>query len=115
MPPGHVLVVDTRRETRVASGGEILTARLKVRGAAGWCQTARCGIAAASLRSISGLRGWRRSTRDPSSHGGPQRRDRLWRCGWRFIPGDIIVGDEEGGGDSLPPADAAADAAAQEG
>src|SRR6185436_9784087 len=30
VPEGHVLVVDTRRETRVASGGEILTTRLKV-------------------------------------------------------------------------------------
>ncbi len=34
-PPGHVLVLDCRGETRVASGGEILTTRLKVRGAAG--------------------------------------------------------------------------------
>lgn len=35
VPPGHVLVVDCRGEGRVASGGEILTTRLKVRGAAG--------------------------------------------------------------------------------
>jgi regulator of RNase E activity RraA len=35
VPPGHVLVLDCRRETRVASGGEILTTRLHVRGAAG--------------------------------------------------------------------------------
>ena len=35
VPPGHVLVLDCRRETRAASGGEILTTRLKVRGAAG--------------------------------------------------------------------------------
>jgi regulator of RNase E activity RraA len=35
VPPGHVLVVDTRGEKRVASGGQILTTRLKVRGAAG--------------------------------------------------------------------------------
>src|SRR5262245_64780491 len=35
VPPGHVLIVDTRGETRVASGGQILTTRLKVRGAAG--------------------------------------------------------------------------------
>ena len=34
-PPGHVLVLDCRGETRVASGGEILTTRLMVRGAAG--------------------------------------------------------------------------------
>ncbi|MBI2771335.1 MAG: ribonuclease activity regulator RraA [Burkholderiales bacterium] len=35
VPPGHVLVIDCRGETRVASGGQILTMRLKVRGAAG--------------------------------------------------------------------------------
>ncbi len=34
-PPGHVLVFDCRGEMRVASGGEILTTRLMVRGAAG--------------------------------------------------------------------------------
>ncbi len=35
VPPGHVLVLDCRGETRVASGGEILTTRLMLRGAAG--------------------------------------------------------------------------------
>ena len=35
VPAGHVLVIDCRGETRVASGGQILTTRLMVRGAAG--------------------------------------------------------------------------------
>jgi len=35
VPVGHVLVVDCRGEKRVASGGQILLTRLKVRGAAG--------------------------------------------------------------------------------
>ena len=35
IPSGHVLVVDCRGETRVASGGEILTTRLMKVGAAG--------------------------------------------------------------------------------
>lgn len=35
VPPGYVLVIDCRGETRVASGGQILTTRLKVRGAEG--------------------------------------------------------------------------------
>jgi regulator of RNase E activity RraA len=35
VPPGHVLVIDCRGETRVASGGGILTTRLRVRGAEG--------------------------------------------------------------------------------
>src|SRR5436190_12317089 len=35
IPPGQVLVMDCRRETRAASGGHILLTRLKMRGAAG--------------------------------------------------------------------------------
>jgi regulator of RNase E activity RraA len=35
VPQGHVLVMDCRGETRVASGGQILTTRLKLRGGAG--------------------------------------------------------------------------------
>ena len=35
VPAGHVLVLDCRGEARAASGGQILTTRLKVRGAAG--------------------------------------------------------------------------------
>jgi regulator of RNase E activity RraA len=35
VPPGHVLVVDCRGDTRAASGGEILATRLMVRGVAG--------------------------------------------------------------------------------
>jgi regulator of RNase E activity RraA len=34
-PPGHVLVVDCRGDTRAACGGQILITRLMVRGAAG--------------------------------------------------------------------------------
>jgi regulator of RNase E activity RraA len=35
VPPGQVLVMDCRRETRAASGGHILLTRLKMRGATG--------------------------------------------------------------------------------
>jgi regulator of RNase E activity RraA len=35
VPAGHVLVIDCRGDTHAASGGGILTSRLKVRGAAG--------------------------------------------------------------------------------
>ncbi|MDQ2095030.1 ribonuclease activity regulator RraA [Rhodalgimonas zhirmunskyi] len=34
-PPGHVLVMDSRRDARMASAGDILLTRLMVRGAAG--------------------------------------------------------------------------------
>jgi regulator of RNase E activity RraA len=35
-PPGHVLVVDSRKDARAASGGDLLMARLMVRGVAGF-------------------------------------------------------------------------------
>src|SRR5436853_4085272 len=34
-PPGHVLVMDSRRDASAATGGDILMARLHVRGVAG--------------------------------------------------------------------------------
>ena len=34
-PPGHVLVMDSRKDARAASGGSILITRLAIRGAAG--------------------------------------------------------------------------------
>ncbi|KAB2849958.1 MAG: ribonuclease activity regulator RraA [Hyphomicrobiaceae bacterium] len=34
-PPGHVLVIDSRKDARAASGGDILLTRLMVRGVAG--------------------------------------------------------------------------------
>lgn len=34
-PPGHVLVIDSRKDVRGASGGDILMTRLQVRGVAG--------------------------------------------------------------------------------
>lgn len=117
VPPGHVLVVDTRRETRVASGGEILTTRLKVRGAAGLVSDGPvrdsgriaeidfpvyCAGGSAPLNLIH------HHTVDLNVPIG---------CGGVAVyPGDIIVGDEEGV--VVIPAhladEVAADAAAQE-
>src|SRR5690606_6412852 len=34
-PPGHVLVIDSRKDARAASAGSILVTRLQVRGCAG--------------------------------------------------------------------------------
>lgn len=34
-PPGHILVIDSRKDSRAASGGDILVSRLMVRGVAG--------------------------------------------------------------------------------
>lgn len=96
-PPGHVLVVDTRRETRVASGGMILTTRLKVRGAAGLVsdgpvrdsgQIARldfpvyCAGGSAPLNLIQ--------------HHAIELNVPVGCGGVPVYPGDILVGDDEG-------------------
>ncbi len=45
-PPGHVLVIDSRKDVRGASGGDILMTRLQVRGVAGCVTDARpCAFA----------------------------------------------------------------------
>lgn len=97
VPPGHVLVVDCRGEKRVASGGQILTTRLKVRGVAGLVSDGPvrdsgpisqmdfpvyCAGGSAPLNLIH------HHTMDlnvPIGCGGVA----VW-------PGDIIVGDDEG-------------------
>ena len=97
VPPGHVLVLDCRQEKRVASGGEILTTRLKVRGAAGL-------VSDGPVRDSGSL-----SQMDFPIYcaGGSAPLNLLYHhaidqnipigCGGVAVyPGDIIVGDEEG-------------------
>ena len=117
VPPGHVLVLDCRGETRVASGGEILTTRLKVRGAAGLVSDAPvrdsgaiskmdfhvyCAGGSAPLNLIH--------------HHAIDLNVPIGCGGVAVYPGDIVVGDEEGV--VIIPAhladEVAADAAAQE-
>ena len=97
VPPGHVLVLDCRGETRVASGGQILTTRLMVRGAAGLVsdgpvrdsgQIAEmdfpvfCAGGSAPLNLIH--------------HHAIDLNVPIGCGGVAVYPGDIIVGDEEG-------------------
>ena len=97
VPPGHVLVLDCRGETRVASGGEILTTRLKVRGAAGL-------VSDGPVRDSGSL-----SQMDFPIYcaGGSAPLNLLYHhaidqnvpigCGGVAVyPGDVIVGDDEG-------------------
>ena len=97
VPPGHVLVIDCRGETRVASGGQILTTRLKVRGAAGLVSdgpvrdsgriaemdfAVYCAGGSAPLNLI---------------HHHAIDLDVPIGCGGVAVyPGDVVVGDEEG-------------------
>jgi regulator of RNase E activity RraA len=97
VPAGHVLVLDCRGETRVASGGQILTTRLKVRGAAGLVsdgpvrdsgQIAKmdfpvyCAGGSAPLNLIY--------------HHAIDLNVPIGCGGVAVYPGDVIVGDEEG-------------------
>ena len=117
VPPGHVLVLDCRGEKRVASGGQILTTRLMVRGAAGL-------VSDGPVRDSGEI-----SKMDFPVYcqGGSAPLNLIYHhaidlnvpigCGGVAVyPGDIIVGDDEGV--VVIPAhladEVAADAAAQE-
>jgi len=117
VPPGHVLVLDCRGETRVASGGQILTTRLKTRGAAGLVSDGPvrdsgaisaldfpvyCAGGSAPLNLIH--------------HHAVDLNVPIGCGGVAVYPGDVIVGDDEGVV-VIPAhlaAEVAADAAAQE-
>jgi regulator of RNase E activity RraA len=97
VPPGHVLVLDTRGEKRVASGGQILTTRLKVRGAAGLVsdgpvrdsgEIAKMDFAVFCAGGSAPLNLIHHHAIDLNVPIG---------CGGVAVyPGDVIVGDEEG-------------------
>jgi regulator of RNase E activity RraA len=97
VPPGHVLVLDCRQEKRVASGGMILTTRLKVRGAAGL-------VSDGAVRDSSDIA---KLDFPVYCAGGSAPLNLLMHhaldqnvpigCGGVAVyPGDVIVGDEEG-------------------
>ena len=97
IPPGQVLVMDCRRDTRAASGGSILLTRLQVRGAAGI-------VTDGSLRDSDSIA----SMDFPVFGAGPSAPLNLAihhavdlnvpiGCGGVAVfPGDIVVGDAEG-------------------
>ena len=97
VPPGYVLVLDCRGETRVASGGEILTTRLMKRGAAGLVSDGPvrdrgaiaqmdfpvyCAGGSAPLNLIQ--------------HHATDLNVPIGCGGVAVYPGDVIVGDDEG-------------------
>ena len=97
VPPGHVLVLDCRHEKRVASGGEILTTRLKVRGAAGLVSDGPVRDSG-SLKHLDFPDLLRRRQRAAQPPVPPRDRpERPIGCGGVAVyPGDVIVGDDEG-------------------
>ncbi|MGF7160859.1 regulator of RNase E activity RraA [Rhodoligotrophos appendicifer] len=97
VPPGHVMVIDCRRDTRAAGAGSILITRMMVRGAAGV-------VTDGGLRDSPTIE----ALDFPVYYGGRSAPTNLTRhhavdinvpvgCGdVPVYPGDIIVGDREG-------------------
>jgi regulator of RNase E activity RraA len=95
--PGQVLVVEGRGVESAAIGGDIYINRLQVRGAAG-CIVDGCVRDHASIRSL----GFPVYARGPASPPHPARHLAVaWNipvglCEVLVMPGDILVGDDDG-------------------
>ena len=96
-PPGHVLVMDSRKDARAASAGDILLARLMVRGCAGAVTDggfrdtpaiAKLGFPAYHARPSSPL--------GPILHHACDLQVPIGCGDVAVYPGDIVVGDGEG-------------------
>lgn len=96
-PPGHVLVMDSRKDARAASGGSILITRLAIRGAAGV-------VTDGGFRDAEGIG----KLEMPAYHARPSAPTNLTlhealdinvpiSCGDAPVfPGDVMVGDKDG-------------------
>lgn len=96
-PPGHVLVMDARKDARAASAGSILITRLALRGAAGV-------VSDGGFRDAEGIG----ALDMPSYHARPSAPTNLTlheamdinvpiSCGdVAVFPGDVMVGDRDG-------------------
>ena len=96
-PPGHVLVIDSRKDARAASGGDILMARLKVRGVAG-CVTDG-GMRDCQEIAALGFPVYQSRPAPPISliHHNSVDMNVPIACGDAPVyPGDIVVGDGDG-------------------
>ena len=97
VPPGQVLVMDCRRDTRAASGGSILLTRLQIRGAAGV-------VTDGGLRDSETIAGMDFPVfgAGPSAplnlaiHHAVDLNVPIGCGGVAVFPGDIVVGDAEG-------------------
>lgn len=96
-PPGHVLVMDCRREQRAASAGHILMTRLEVRGAAGCVTdgTLRDTSSIAELAMPVYSAGASPMT-NLGLHHALDLNVPIGCAGVPIYPGDVMVGDTEG-------------------
>ncbi|MCL4767103.1 MAG: ribonuclease activity regulator RraA [Hyphomicrobiaceae bacterium] len=96
-PAGHVLVIDSRKDARAASGGDILMARLEARGAAG-CVTDG-GMRDCQEIAALGFPVYQSRPAPPISliHHNAVEMNVPIACGDAPVyPGDIVVGDADG-------------------
>ncbi len=97
VPPGHVLVLDCRGEKRVASGGQILTTRLMIRGGAGLVSDG--AIRDSGEISKMDFPVYTAGSSAPLNlihHHALDQNVPIGCGGVAVYPGDIIVGDDEG-------------------
>ncbi len=97
VPPGYVLVLDCRGEKRVASGGQILTTRLKIRGGAGLVSDG--AIRDSGEISKMDFPVYTAGNSAPLNlihHHALDQNVPIGCGGVAVYPGDIIVGDDEG-------------------
>jgi regulator of RNase E activity RraA len=96
-PAGHVLVVDCRGDTRAASGGEILTTRLMLRGVAGLVSDG--GIRDSAPIAALALPVFCAGPAAPLNlvvHHATELQVPIGCGGVAVYPGDLIVGDADG-------------------
>jgi regulator of RNase E activity RraA len=97
IPPGQVLVVDCRGETRVAGAGAILMARLFARGAAGFVCDG--GVRDLATGASVGLPLYCAGAAAPPNvmrHHAIAAGEPIACGGVAVFPGDVIVGDSDG-------------------
>ncbi len=96
-PPGHVLMMDARRDASAATGGDILMTRLMVRGVAGV-------VTDGGLRDSQTIEqlawpaycGGRSAPLNLVRHHAVDSQVPIGCGGVSVYPGDIVVGDQEG-------------------
>jgi regulator of RNase E activity RraA len=97
VPPGHVIVVDSRGDTSAASGGDMLMTRAMVRGAAGFVTDGglRDGHVLAGLPFATYAREVSITTRAAFHHVADLQVP-IGCAGVAVYPGDVLVGDRDG-------------------
>jgi regulator of RNase E activity RraA len=97
VPPGHVVVVDSRGDVSAASGGDMLMTRAMVRGAAGFVTDGalRDGHVLADLPFATYARDVTITTRAAYHHVADVQVP-IACAGVAVYPGDVLVGDRDG-------------------